>query len=167
MAMELSTLDEAGRADLTKRVSEMQRRHALAVMTLTTQEERLAYIKGIPTDVSYSYIAAATAQHLFWCPFFCLFVVFCVFLFFLCGMLVSDARGVLPYRARREVLSCAKHIPRLGTSSRHCRGLWKTWRASADVAKNDGLSSAPRPGRWCQWPFTPPPTAEPIRLRVL
>ncbi|CAN0539874.1 unnamed protein product [Ectocarpus sp. 12 AP-2014] len=52
MAMELSALDEAGRADLTKRVSEMQRRHALAVMTLTTQEERLAYIKGIPTEVS-------------------------------------------------------------------------------------------------------------------
>ncbi|CBN75032.1 conserved unknown protein [Ectocarpus siliculosus] len=50
MAMELSALDEAGRADLTKRVSEMQRRHALAVMTLTTQEERLAYIKGIPTE---------------------------------------------------------------------------------------------------------------------
>lgn len=51
MAMELNALDEAGVAELTKRVSEMQRRHAMAVMTLTTQEERLAYIKGIPTEV--------------------------------------------------------------------------------------------------------------------
>ncbi|CAM9583969.1 unnamed protein product [Scytosiphon promiscuus] len=50
MAMELNALDEAGRAELTERVSEMQRRHAMAVMTLTTQEERLAYIKGIPTE---------------------------------------------------------------------------------------------------------------------
>eukprot|EP00903_Cladosiphon_okamuranus_P011645 g10953.t1 len=50
MAMELEALDEAGRADLTKRVSEMQRTHAIAVMSLKTQEERLAYIKGIPAD---------------------------------------------------------------------------------------------------------------------
>eukprot|EP00752_Nemacystus_decipiens_P010456 g9315.t1 len=50
MAMELEALDEAGRAELTERVSEMQRKHAMAVMTLSTQEERLAYIKGIPAD---------------------------------------------------------------------------------------------------------------------
>ncbi|CAM9774627.1 unnamed protein product [Pylaiella littoralis] len=50
MAMELNALDEAGIAELTKRVSDMQRKHAMAVMTLSTQEERLAYIKGIPAN---------------------------------------------------------------------------------------------------------------------
>lgn len=57
MAMELEALDEAGRKELAQRVSEMQRKHALAVMTLTTQEERLAYVKGIPADVSMSFCA--------------------------------------------------------------------------------------------------------------
>lgn len=50
MAMELQTLDEVGRKELARRVSEMQRKHAMAVMTLTTQEERLAYVQGIPAD---------------------------------------------------------------------------------------------------------------------
>ena len=52
MAMELHSLDELGRKELARRVSEMQRKHAMAVMTLTTQEERLAYVQGIPADVS-------------------------------------------------------------------------------------------------------------------
>lgn len=52
MAMELNALDDDGRKELATRVSEMQRKHAVAVMTLSTQEERLAYVKGIPADVS-------------------------------------------------------------------------------------------------------------------
>lgn len=52
MAMELQALDEDGRKELARKVSEMQRKHALAVMTLSTQEERLAYVKGIPAEVS-------------------------------------------------------------------------------------------------------------------
>ena len=51
MAMELHSLDELGRKELARRVSEMQRKHAMAVMTLTTQEERLAYVQGIPAEV--------------------------------------------------------------------------------------------------------------------
>ena len=51
MAMELQSLDEIGRKELARRVSEMQRKHAMAVMTLTTQEERLAYVQGIPAEV--------------------------------------------------------------------------------------------------------------------
>ena len=51
MAAELNTLDDAGKKELRKRVSEMQRKHALAVVTLKTKEERMAYVKGIPPEV--------------------------------------------------------------------------------------------------------------------
>lgn len=54
MAMELQALDAAGRQELDRRVQEMQSRHAQAVLTLTTQEERLAYVEGIPPAVSKS-----------------------------------------------------------------------------------------------------------------
>ena len=52
LAMELNALDDAGKKELRKKVSEMQRKHALAILTLSTQKERVAYVKGIPPDVS-------------------------------------------------------------------------------------------------------------------
>lgn len=51
MAMELQELDAAGREALTKRVEEMQVKHAVALQTLSTPEERAAYVKGIPEEV--------------------------------------------------------------------------------------------------------------------
>lgn len=51
MAMELQALSEAGREELIKKVAEMQKKHAAAVMTLSTPAERAAYIRGIPEEV--------------------------------------------------------------------------------------------------------------------
>lgn len=51
MAMELQALGPEGREELAARVLELNKKHAVAIMTLTTQEEKAAYIKGIPEEV--------------------------------------------------------------------------------------------------------------------
>lgn len=146
MAMELSALDEAGRADLTKRVSEMQRRHALAVMTLTTQEERLAYIKGIPTEVRY-YSSSCHKSTCFGARFFVWDV----------GLRRSRR---WPQDERRRVPNASPKTGKV-VSAQLCG---KSWRASADVAQHDGCSSPPRPDRGCcSWCLLCYPPIEPIQ----
>lgn len=51
MAMELQALSLEGREEFAAKVFELNKKHALAVLTLTTQEEKAAYIDGIPQEV--------------------------------------------------------------------------------------------------------------------
>lgn len=50
MAMELQALSLEGREEFAAKVFELNKKHALAVLTLTTQEEKAAYIDGIPQE---------------------------------------------------------------------------------------------------------------------
>lgn len=53
MAMELQALSVAERDALAERVETMQKKHAVAIETLSTAEERAAYVKGIPEEVTF------------------------------------------------------------------------------------------------------------------